>query len=103
MAKTLDIILAEFPGRITLSVDELAPMIHMSAQYIRREVRSGKFPIPWTRIGVRIMFPIAAVVTAIDNGCQPQPIPRRRGRPTKAESIKNKQAQYSLLPEQNHE
>lgn len=83
---TLEIIRTKFPDRITLSVEELAPLIHMSKTYIRKAVRAGKFPIPWRRIGSRIMFPVSAVVATLDDGSSP-PTPRRPGRPTKAEVI----------------
>ncbi|MDG4475604.1 hypothetical protein [Thiovibrio frasassiensis] len=86
MTTTMDIIRTMYPDRITLSVEELAPLIHLSTCYIRKEVRAGRFLIPWRRIGSRIMFPVSAVVTTLDGSDSP-PIPRRRGRPTKAESI----------------
>ncbi|MBU1404324.1 MAG: helix-turn-helix domain-containing protein [Proteobacteria bacterium] len=86
MTTTMDIIRTMYPDRITLSVEELAPLIHMSKTYIRKEVRAGRFLIPWRRIGSRILFPVSAVVTTLDGSDSP-PTPRRRGRPTKAESI----------------
>lgn len=86
MTTTMDIIRTMYPDRITLSVEELAPLIHMSKTYIRKEVRAGRFLIPWRRIGSRIMFPVSAVVATLDDGSSP-PTPRRRGRPTKAESV----------------
>lgn len=86
MSTTMDIIRTMYPDRITLSVEELAPLIHMSTCYIRKEVRAGRFLIPWRRIGSRIMFPVSAVVSTLDDGTSP-PKPRRRGRPTTAEVI----------------
>lgn len=83
---TLEIIRTKFPDRITLSVEELAPLIHMSKTYIRKAVRAGKFPIPWKRIGSRIMFPVSAVVSTLDDGTSP-PKPPKRGRPKKAEQL----------------
>lgn len=82
---TMEIIRTKYPDRITLSVEELAPLIHMSTHYIRKAVRTKSFPIPWRRIGKRIMFPISAVVAALDG--EAPPTPRRRGRPTKAEQM----------------
>lgn len=87
MTTTMDIIRTMYPDRITLSVEELAPLIHLSTCYIRKEVRAGRFLIPWRRIGSRIMFPVSAVVTTLDGG-DPPPTPRRRGRPTKAEQMR---------------
>lgn len=87
MTTTLDIIRIKYPDRITLSVEELAPLIHMSTTYIRKAVRSGRFPIPWKRIGNRIMFPVSTVAATLDDGSSP-PTPRRRGRPTKAEQMR---------------
>jgi len=84
---TMDIIRSKYPDRITLSVEELAPLIHMSTHYIRKAVRAGLFPIPWKRIGNRIMFPVSTVVATLDDGNSP-PTPRRRGRPTKAEQVR---------------
>ncbi len=86
MTTTMDIIRTMYPDRITLSVDELAPLIHMSPSYIRKAVRAGRFPIPWRRIGNRIMFPVSTVVTTLDE-CGLPPAPGRRGRPSKAEQI----------------
>lgn len=86
MTTTMDIIRTMYPDRITLSVEELALLIHMTPPYIRKEVRAGRFLIPWRKIGTRILFPVSAVVTTLDGGDSP-PTPRRRGRPTKAESI----------------
>lgn len=82
---TLDIIQAQYPNRIVLSVEELGSLIHMTSPYIRKEVRAGRFFIPWRRIGSRIMFPVSAVVSTLEGGAPPTP--HRRGRPTKAESI----------------
>lgn len=87
MSATLDIIRTMYPDRITLSVEELAPLLPLSPQYIRKEVRAGRFLIPWRRIGSRIMFPVSAVVTILDGGDSP-PTPRKRGRPTKAEQMR---------------
>lgn len=87
MTTTMDIIRTMYPERIFLSVEELAPLIPLSPPYIRKEVRAGRFLIPWRRIGSRIMFPISAVVSTLDGG-DPPPTPRRRGRPTKAEQIR---------------
>lgn len=106
MASTMEIIQAEYPGRITLTADELAPLIQLSVHYIRREVRAGTFPIPWKRIGSRILFPVAAVATSLDEGITPPPPPPRKpGRPKKTDTIKRNQAQYSspLMPEHNNE
>jgi len=86
MTTTMDIIRTMYPDRITLSVEELAPLIHMSTTYIRKAVRAGLFPIPWKRIGNRIMFPVSAVVATLDDGSSP-PQPRRRGRPPKVEQL----------------
>jgi hypothetical protein len=86
MTTTMDIIRTMYPDRITLSVEELALLIHMTPPYIRKEVRAGRFLIPWRRIGSRIMFPVSAVVSTLDDGTSP-PKPRRRGRPTNAEVI----------------
>ena len=83
---TLDIIRTRYPDRITLSVDELAPLIHMSTHYIRKAVRAGIFPIPWKRIGNRIMFPVSTAVSTLDDGSSP-PKPPKRGRPSTAEVI----------------
>jgi hypothetical protein len=83
---TLEIIRTKFPDRITLSVEELAPLIHMSTHYIRKAVRAGQFPIPWKRIGNRIMFPVSTVVSTLDDGSSP-PKPKKRGAPTKKERI----------------
>lgn len=87
MTTTMDIIRTMYPDRITLSVEELALLLPLSPQYIRKEVRAGRFLIPWRRIGSRIMFPVSAVVTTLDGGDPPQ-TPRRRGRPTKAEQMR---------------
>lgn len=86
MSTTLDIIRTMYPDRIFLSVEELAPLIPLSPCYIRKEVRADRFLIPWRRIGSRIMFPVSAVVSTLDDGTSP-PTPRRRGRPKKAELI----------------
>lgn len=86
LSTTMEIIRTKYPDRITLSVEELAPLIHMSTHYIRKAVRTESFPIPWRRIGNRIMFPVSAVVAALD-GSAPPPAPRRRGRPTKTEQM----------------
>jgi len=86
MTTTMDIIRTMYPDRITLSVEELAPLLPLSPQYIRKEVRAGRFLIPWRRIGSRIMFPVSAVVAILDNSSSPI-APRHPGRPTKAEVI----------------
>jgi len=86
MSTTLDIIHSKYPNRITLSVEELAPLIHMSTHYIRKAVRAGRFPIPWKRIGNRIMFPVSTVVSTLDDRSSP-PKPPKRGRPSNAEVI----------------
>jgi hypothetical protein len=83
---TLSIIQSQYPNRITLSVEELAPLIHMSTQYIRKAVRADRFPIPWKRIGNRIMFPVSTVVSTLDDGSS-SPKPPKRGRPSNAEVI----------------
>ncbi|MHB1185067.1 MAG: hypothetical protein ACYC4A_10265 [Desulfobulbia bacterium] len=87
MSTTMDIIRTMYPDRITLSVEELAPLIHMSTCYIRKEVRAGRFLIPWRRIGSRIMFPVSAVVNTLDDGTLPPP-KRGPGRPRKIEQIR---------------
>lgn len=84
---TMDIIRSKYPDRITLSVEELAPLIHMSTHYIRKAVRADRFPIPWKRIGNRIMFPVSAVVSTLDDGTLPPP-KRGPGRPRKIEKIR---------------
>jgi hypothetical protein len=86
MTTTMDIIRSKYPDRITLSVEELAPLIHMSTHYIRKAVRADQFPIPWKRIGNRIMFPVSTVVSTLDDGSSP-PKPPKRGAPTKKERI----------------
>jgi len=86
MTTTMDIIRSKYPDRITLSVEELAPLIHMSTHYIRKAVRADRFPIPWKRIGNRIMFPVSTVVSTLDDGSSP-PKPPKRGRPSTAEVI----------------
>ena len=86
MTTTMDIIRNKYPDRITLSVEELAPLIHMSTHYIRKAVRADRFPIPWKRIGNRIMFPVSTVVSTLDDGSSP-PKPPKRGRPSTAEVI----------------
>ncbi len=86
MTTTMDIIRSKYPDRITLSVEELAPLIHMSTHYIRKAVRADRFPIPWKRIGNRIMFPVSTVVSTLDDGSSP-PKPPKRGRPSNAEVI----------------
>jgi hypothetical protein len=87
MTTTMDIIRSKYPDRITLSVEELAPLIHMTPPYIRKEVRAGRFLIPWRRIGSRIMFPVSAVVNILDDGSSPPP-KRGPGRPRKIEQIR---------------
>lgn len=86
MNATMEIIRTKYPDRLVLSPEELGSLLHMTPPYIRKAVRAGQFPIPWRRIGNRIMFPVSAVVAALD-GASPLPAPRRRGRPTKAEQI----------------
>lgn len=94
MTTTMDIIHSKYPDRITLSVEELAPLIHMSTHYIRKAVRADRFPIPWKRIGNRIMFPVSTVVATLDDGTSP-PKPPKRGRPNKAEVIARERRQAS--------
>jgi len=94
MTTTMDIIRSKYPDRITLSVEELAPLIHMTPPYIRKEVRAGRFLIPWRRIGSRIMFPVSAVVNTLDDGTSP-PKPPKRGRPSNAEVIARERRQAS--------
>jgi hypothetical protein len=94
MSTTLDIIRTMYPDRIFLSVEELAPLIPLSPCYIRKEVRADRFLIPWRRIGSRIMFPVSAVVSTLDDGTSP-PKPPKRGRPNKAEVIARERRQAS--------
>lgn len=94
MTTTMDIIRTKYPDRITLSVEELAPLIHMSTHYIRKAVRADRFPIPWKRIGNRIMFPVSTVVSTLDAGSSPPKSPKR-GRPNKAEVIARERRQAS--------
>lgn len=94
MTTTMDIIRSKYPDRITLSVEELAPLIHMSTHYIRKAVRADRFPIPWKRIGNRIMFPVSTVVSTLDDGSSPSK-PPKRGRPSNAELIARERRQAS--------
>lgn len=83
MSTTLDIIRAQYPNRITLSVEELAQLINVSTGRIRKAVCAGRFFIPCRRNGNRIMFPVAAVVAVLDGGTIPPP-KRGPGRPPNA-------------------
>lgn len=80
MSTTLDIIRAQYPNRITLSVEELSRLINESAGRIRKAVCAGRFFIPCRRNGNRIVFPVSAVVAVLDGGALPPP-KRGPGRP----------------------
>lgn len=91
MSTTLDIIRAQYPNRITLSVEELAQLINVSTGRIRKAVCAGRFFIPCRRNGNRIMFPVSAVVAVLEGGTSPPP-KRGPGRPRKIEQIRMKKA-----------
>lgn len=90
MSTTLDIIRAQYPNRITLSVEELAQLINVSTGRIRKAVCAGRFFIPARRNGNRIMFPVAAVVAVLDGGALPPP-KCGPGRPRKVKQLRQDQ------------
>ncbi|WP_083774431.1 helix-turn-helix domain-containing protein [Desulfurivibrio alkaliphilus] len=87
---TSKIIYSQYPGRITLTPDELAGLLAVSAHRIRLAVARGRWPIPHRRIGRRIMFPVAAVVEYLDHGGSAPPR-RGPGRPRKADQVQANQ------------
>lgn len=91
MNATMEIIRAKYPDKLVLSPEELGSLLHMTPPYIRKAVRAGSFPIPWRRIGNRIMFPVSAVVAALDGDTPPKK--RGPGAPTTAERIAKREQQ----------
>lgn len=93
MLKTVEIIKEIHPGRIILTVADVAKLLRLNAAWLRVRIQDGSLAIPSHRIGRKIVFRIQDVADAIDRGGEvvrkgrPQIKKRQRGRPPKSEAM----------------
>lgn len=85
--KKLNLLLMQYPGQVRLSLDQLATCLKISPITVRNRIQLRTFPIRAFRDSHgpkgRLFFSIEDVADFLESQ---QPI-RRRGRPTKSESI----------------
>ena len=84
---TLDLIQVFSGGQPVLTPAELAKALGTTGHHIRQAVGRENWPIPYRRLGGRIIFSAVAVAAYLDGEAPQAPLSRRRGRPTKAEQI----------------
>lgn len=90
MSRNLQILLFQFRGQMTLTLEQTAAVLGYDENYIRNLISQGNFPVPTFKVNNsrsgRRMVNIADLADHLDR-LQSQEPKKRRGPKTKAERI----------------
>ena len=86
-----DIILKQFPNRVSLSVVEAGVALGYSRQTIYNMKSKGAFPVKITKVGTRSFVHLHDLITYLEgepSSNDTQFTPKKKGRPTKADALR---------------
>lgn len=85
--KAIELLRLQYPGTFLLSLAQVSALTGFAVNTVRNRIRARTWPIPCQRESKRgrLYFDIRDVATYLDNRADNST--RRRGRPTKSETI----------------
>ena len=86
-----DVILKQFPNRVSLTVVEAGIALGYSRQTVYNMKSGGKFPIKITKVGPRSFVHIHDLITYLESGQASNDgefAPKKKGRPSKADALR---------------